>query len=191
MSAALAFKFDINDPTRARAEKPVTEHNTNPGLLARLLDIAQDFPSDEAESDSTPKSRSRKTDRIEKAISSLPALQLKDNEATGQFIELQEWEGIVLDLHDETFSARLTDICNEENPPEVGDFIISDLRNDDMKLLRPGAVFRWIIGYDVSRCGSKQRASQIVFRRLPVWTKHEIDDADREARKLMEGIDWQ
>ena len=36
--------------------------------------------------------------------------------------------------------------------------------------MRPGSVFRWVIGYERSPAGTKKRVSHIVFRDLPVIT---------------------
>jgi len=74
-------------------------------------------------------------------------------------------------------------------PEEEGDFLIEDLRNDDIKMLKPGAVFRWVIGYVIKRDGTKRRSSDIVFRRLPQWTQNDITEADKEAEKLFGEID--
>ncbi len=80
---------------------------------------------------------------------------------------LQEWEGVVSEVREDTLVARLIDVTCRDSPEEEAVFLIEDVRRDDLELLRPGAVFRWIIGYDVKRDGAKRRASQIVFRRLP------------------------
>jgi len=107
-----------------------------------------------------------------------------------QFDVLQEWEGLVSEIVEETFVARLTDITNRDSPEEEADFLIEELSRGDLKLLRPGAVFRWIIGYEMKQNGTKRRVSQIVFRRLPQWTEKEIAEADQEAEKLARSIQW-
>lgn len=106
------------------------------------------------------------------------------------FQALQEWEGFVLNIDEETFTARLIDTVNKENPEEEGDFLIEDLRKDDLKMLKPGAVFRWVIGYVIKHDGTKRRSSDIVFRRLPQWTQRDMSEADKEAKELLEAIDW-
>lgn len=130
------------------------------------------------------------SERVDTILSEIP---FESHESPHQevFQALQEWEGFVQNIDNDTFSARLLDITNKENPEEEGDFLIEDLRNDDIKMLKPGAVFSWVIGYVIKRDGTKRRSSDIVFRRLPQWTQNDITEADKEAKKLFGEIDWQ
>ncbi|SPD76314.1 conserved hypothetical protein [uncultured Desulfobacterium sp.] len=101
------------------------------------------------------------------------------------FTPLQEWEGYVAEIGDETFTARLIDLtADAEQEEEEADFPISELSDTDKQLLRPGAIFRWAIGYRRTRSGSKERVSFIVFRRLPAWTDHELKENRRKAELL-------
>jgi hypothetical protein len=105
---------------------------------------------------------------------------------------LQEWEGYVLSVDKDDFSARLLDITsNAPIEQEIAEFSKSELSVKDLYLLQEGAVFRWIIGNQITRGGQKRRVSQIVFRRLPAWTKSEIDEAWREAKETAEAIEWE
>lgn len=105
------------------------------------------------------------------------------------FIPLQEWEGVVTSLDTEMFVARLADQTNEANPDEEAEFPTSEVSDDDLALLRPGAVFRWTIGFLKAPSGTKRRTSQIVFRRLPQWTEREIREAEELADKLASAFD--
>ena len=90
------------------------------------------------------------------------------------------------------FKARLTDLsANDETESELGEFPISDLSDDDRELLREGAILRWVIGYQVLRGGTRQRISQVVFRRLPAWTKGDLAGADVLAADIISAIDWE
>jgi hypothetical protein len=105
---------------------------------------------------------------------------------------LQEWEGYVLTVYDGIFSARLLDLtANAKIEQEIAEFNVSDISRDDFQLLQEGAVFRWIIGNQITRGGQKRRVSQIIFRRLPAWTKREIEDARREASETSKAIKWE
>ncbi len=106
------------------------------------------------------------------------------------FQVLQEWEGRVLSVGEDTFTARLIDIENNPNHEE-GDFFIKDVRNDDLKLLKPGAIFRWVVGTVVKQDRTEHCYSDIVFRRLSKWSHGELSEADKEARNLSRTIDWQ
>ncbi len=74
---------------------------------------------------------------------------------------------------------------------EEADFDLEDIADPDRDLLREGAIFRWTIGYETAPSGSKKRVSQLVFRRLPKWTRNEIAQADRDADDLLNGINWE
>jgi len=67
---------------------------------------------------------------------------------------------------------------------ERGQFLISELSDDNIPLLREGAKFRWVIGTQISHGGRKRCISEIVFRRLPAWTKRDLDNARLEAEEL-------
>lgn len=108
------------------------------------------------------------------------------------FYPLQEWEGHVIEVGDKTFKARLIDItAGERHDREEVELPIDDLTDDDREILAPGRVFRWAIGYQRSRAGSKKRVSQIVFRRLPQWTERELAEAKEEGRQLSAAIKWE
>ena len=107
------------------------------------------------------------------------------------FSPLQEWEGYVLEVYNDYFTARLVDItAGDSQETEGGEFPIGDVDDKDLSLLKSGAVFRWLIGYEKSYRGTKKRISQVVFRRLPQWTKTDIDEAKNEARRISKKIHW-
>jgi len=114
------------------------------------------------------------------------------NLANSLFLEpSQEWEGYVTAINEETFTARLLDIsardCVES---EEADFPIADLSETDHALLKEGAIFRWVIGYQRSLGGTKRRVSQVTFRRLPAWTKRGLHDAKLKAEAILKSIHW-
>lgn len=121
-----------------------------------------------------------------------PELPRIKEPARRALLPLQEWEGYVMSVSDDGFTAQLVDLTAEDDlPAEEADFSLDDVSDPDRRLLREGAVFRWTIGYEKSVSGTKKRISQIVFRRLPQWTKKEIEAADWTARQLLSGIAWE
>ena len=62
-------------------------------------------------------------------------------------------------------------------------FLFPRFQKTDFKRLRLGSIFRWVIGYERSASGTKQRVSRIVFRELPVVTEQDIAEAEERARK--------
>jgi hypothetical protein len=104
---------------------------------------------------------------------------------------LQEWEGYVTEIREESFSARLVDrTAGKSIEAEAADFPIADLSEDDRKLLVVGGVFRWVIGYQRARGGSKRRVSQVTFRRMPSWSRLELIESAKLAGRLVDAITW-
>lgn len=99
-----------------------------------------------------------------------------------RFIELQKWEGTVIQVFKESYTARLIDLT-EERPDEEAEFSFDEIHDEDIPLVEPGAIFYWSIGYPVIR-GQRFRASVIRFRRLPKWSEEEIITAAEEAEYL-------
>jgi hypothetical protein len=89
---------------------------------------------------------------------------------------LQEWEGFVVSVSKDTFTARLTDLTNPSSmDSEEADIPLNDLDDADQSRIAEGAIFRWVIGYRRSKGGTRERSSRIVLRHLPCWTKRELD----------------
>lgn len=105
---------------------------------------------------------------------------------------IQEWEGYVTEVGLETFKARLVDITSQSIfEEEVAELFKSDISDGQLQLVAEGSVFRWVIGYQRSSSGEKQRVSSIVFRRLPAWTKTDLQSAQTKATYLIEEIVWE
>lgn len=97
---------------------------------------------------------------------------------------LKEWEGVVDWVEDEWFRARLTDIQHRQAEPELVEIDIEDVAPDDRHLIERGAVFYWDIGRKQDRFGSVQNFSEVRFRRMPAWSKRDLEKARAEAKEL-------
>lgn len=104
-------------------------------------------------------------------------------------IALQKWEGIVTDIQDDIFIARLFDKTND-NIEEEAEILINDLHDDDLKLLKPGAVFYLSLGYIIKSTGQKIRGPIIKFRRIPAWTNKELNAIKMRAKERRTFIEW-
>lgn len=102
----------------------------------------------------------------------------------GRFILLQQWEGAVLNIYEETFTALIYDQTNPQNDPEEVDLLLEEVSPQDRPLLQEGAIFYWSIGYDDLSNGQRKRSSNIRFRRLPAWSKKDIDRIMEKASAL-------
>jgi hypothetical protein len=122
---------------------------------------------------------------IEKSI---PNIVNRDPNYVVTFSPLQEWEGYVAYIDNNTFTGHLVDkTAGKKLAEETIDFQIDELSDDNKKLLREGAIFRWSIGYQKVH-GTKRKVSEIVFRRLPALTKKDIESADIRATILSESL---
>ena len=117
----------------------------------------------------------------------LPAKPRQVPSAT--FHALQEWEGYVLAVGREEFEARLIDLtAGATYEGEEATIPRQDVSDHDVKKLRDGAIFRWVIGYERTAGGSRRRVSQIVFRDLPAVTESDLRAGQEWAAKMFESL---
>ncbi|MCB0566867.1 MAG: hypothetical protein KDD01_21065 [Phaeodactylibacter sp.] len=104
---------------------------------------------------------------------------------------VHKWEGIVSEVFEEegSFSAILTGL-NNGGPKEEVTLSFEEVSEEDMPLLKPGAIFYWNIGYEKLH-GQVKKASIIRFKRLPEWTKKDWDQIMDKANELEKGIEWE
>jgi hypothetical protein len=96
------------------------------------------------------------------------------------------WECTVVRLGEESFIATLRSLRDPSDSEKEAEIPIEEVTPDDLELLQPGAVFYWTIGYDISPSGTRRRASQLKFRRLPAWTRKDIERVQSRAAELFE-----
>ena len=104
------------------------------------------------------------------------------------FHALQEWEGYVLEHNEKEFTARLLDLTAGSMQEDEAIIPLVEISEDDLNRLRPGSIFRWVIGYERSTSGTKKRVSQIVFRDLPVMTEKDLSEGEEWAKKIAQSI---
>jgi len=106
-----------------------------------------------------------------------------------RFGVLQKWEGVVSDVGDEAFRARLTDLTGD-HPDQEAEIYVDEISPRDRKRIGPGAIFYWYVGYRDEPNGDRERASRIRFRRLPSLDRYEVESAERAARALRDRLGW-
>ena len=105
------------------------------------------------------------------------------------FHALQEWEGYVLEHNEKEFTARLLDLTAGSMQEDEAIIPLVEISEDDLNRLRPGSIFRWVIGYERSSTSeTKKRVSQIVFRDLPVMTEKDLSEGEEWAKKIAQSI---
>ena len=98
---------------------------------------------------------------------------------------LQEWEGYVIEIDDEKFTARLTDVTGGVTHAGVETEIpLDQISEGDAAKMKVGSIFHWVIGYERTG-GSKKRVSNIVFRDLPSISKSDLRDGQKWAHKIV------
>jgi hypothetical protein len=109
------------------------------------------------------------------------------------FQALSSWEGVVEQVRDGKFRARLVPLSNGQPASgrvEFTDFSFEDLANEsDVRLVEPGAVFYWTIGRARNAAGTVSNVSLVRFRRIPSPPHSRQQQARREARELMSALD--
>lgn len=118
-----------------------------------------------------------------------PALPPVPVQIEDRFRPLAAWDGVVISTSPTGFIARLTSQAGKE-PPEEAEFDWDDVPPSDIGLVAEGAVFYWSIGYLTTASGQVSRASMLRFRRLPVWTREDLDEAWHAADRSAELLGW-
>lgn len=136
--------------------------------------------------DQTPRSDRSYADQVVTDPVQLP-VQLKDLPRRGAFYSIEEWEGVVLDVQRDSFAARLINRSHRGLADEEGRFPMSQLTSpEDRGLIAPGSIFYFSVGYVESPAGQRRTSTFLRFRRLPAWTKGELQEISAEADRLAE-----
>lgn len=104
------------------------------------------------------------------------------------FDVLQKFEGTVQSVQGDSFVARLIDKTNSE-PEEEAEIPLAEIMPGDRDLVKPGAVFYWVIGYRREEYGQLSRSSMIRFQRLPSWSAAEVERAKKAAETFLSFLD--
>jgi hypothetical protein len=105
--------------------------------------------------------------------------------ADARFRALHQFEGTVLEIGEEDFVARTRDLTTPLYADEQVNLPLDDVPPSDRELLKVGAVFYWLIGYEENDEGSRKRTSVLRFRRLPAWSGRAVARVNAAAEDLM------
>jgi len=134
--------------------------------------------------------RTFQPDLLIKDIERLPSIEETGQPPKSHFALLQEWEGYVLDISLDSFTATLYDVTEDRGlADEEAEFPLDELSELDKRLLKPGAVFRWLIGYRIKASG-KERTSRLVFRDLPHWRQKDFIRLESKAQEISDSLKW-
>ncbi|MCQ4313484.1 hypothetical protein NAV33_16540 [Pseudomonas stutzeri] len=105
------------------------------------------------------------------------------------FIAEQEWEGCVLSIYEGQITALLQDL-SRPGLEEQAVFDVDEVSEIYRDLVKEGAIFRWSIGYQRQKGGTKSRLSSLVFRRMPAWNSKDLAKSQEEAEDILSGLQW-
>jgi hypothetical protein len=98
---------------------------------------------------------------------------------------IQLWEGKVIDVDQDLGVMRvLLDAKMGKVPSHTGEIELQWVSDQDMDLVRPGAIF-YLTLYKRTKRGSIENAQELRFRRLPSWTRQQIAQVERDANMLL------
>lgn len=112
-----------------------------------------------------------------------PRVVLRNAEARSR--ALHQFEGTVLEIMEEEFVARTHDLTSPGYADEQVTLPLDDVPPGDRELLKVGAVFYWLIGYEENDEGARKRTSVLRFRRLPAWSGRAVARVNATAADLM------
>lgn len=138
--------------------------------------------------DNVDKTLARQPDQGEDRLAEIVNLPIFSGDAklATTLHPLQEWEGYVVQINNDGFTARLLDVtAGASYEEEEADIPLEEVSESDAAKMQVGSVFRWVIGYERAATGTKKRVSQIVFRDLPAITEKDLQTANERARGLM------
>jgi len=114
-----------------------------------------------------------------------PLIRLTGGHGTiRRFKVLQQFECIVTDVLEDVVVAELMDLTDPSRPNEIAEIPFSDIPSSDHALIMPGSVFYWILGFETSVGGQRNRVSEIRVRRTPKWSENDIEAITAEGQEL-------
>jgi hypothetical protein len=88
---------------------------------------------------------------------------------------IEVWEGEVKSVN---FATRTMNVYLRSKlghaPDHAGQIALEWVPSQDAELVRPGAVFYWTL-YKETRRGSIKNSQELRFRRLPRWSRNQVD----------------
>jgi hypothetical protein len=99
------------------------------------------------------------------------------------FVATGKWEGVVESVDQEggEFDVRMADVLRGDNELFMT-FSMDDVSPEDVRMVVPGAVFYWLVGYYDRLSGQRTRVAELKFRRLPVRRDRDLARARERAK---------
>lgn len=161
---------------------------TSSGSLDTAMRIVGDvrFESDVGSASAAGSFQTFTLGSLQRMVNAPEPIRLVPDARTANVL-LQLWEGTVVGVGQGEFTAVVRDKTNTTNPDEEVVISFEELGDEDRPLVRIGAIFYWSIRYEQEPGLPRRRVTRIRFRRLPAWSKSEVqrvDDFAQRARSL-------
>lgn len=94
------------------------------------------------------------------------------------------WESEVVDVdtYNHAFTARIKEEDSQDSlTDDYVEFLFSEVKKDEWKYIKQGALFNWHVGHKRSAKGQVENTSLIIFRMMPVW-KNKAEQASEKAK---------
>jgi hypothetical protein len=153
------------------------------GIFPRIDDNRSEFAHLENDSSKARKSVKMPSSAVEFiSIPRVSALKSVREGALASVIHI--WEGTVVSVD---VGAGVMDVRLDDRSGAVAshfaEISLEWVVDQDKELVEPGAIFYWTLYKEIKR-GSISNAEEIRFRRLPNWTKVQLDNVTTEAANL-------
>ncbi|MBI4937050.1 MAG: hypothetical protein HY846_02305 [Nitrosomonadales bacterium] len=104
-------------------------------------------------------------------------------------VPIQVWEGCVQSVNIEKGTMKaLLHAKIGVIPEHVGEIDLQWVSDQDVDLIRPGAIFYLTLFKRVKRGGSIENSQAIQFRRRPSWSKSQVDKVNERANMFLSKI---
>jgi hypothetical protein len=164
--------------------KTGTQANWKPDTLPVLYKIPDDILNMSGSESNNAKTYKNATLSPKKKSLAQSFSDISWHRLPGEYELLQLWEGCVLCVYEERFKAKIIDKTDKETPDEEVIIPIQEIDSDDLRLLKPGAIFYWSMRYAKRPGDGKRRESVIRFRRLINLSQTQLKTAKEEALRL-------
>ncbi len=97
---------------------------------------------------------------------------------------IKDWEGCITKIDGEDIYAKLFDSADEGF--SIYEFTLDEVSEDDLSLLKKGALFFLYMGYYTNEKGTRMKTSHLKFRRIPT---EQIDEFIDEGLDTINHLD--
>jgi hypothetical protein len=117
-------------------------------------------------------------------IETLASLASRPLDTAPDSVELEVWEGVVLEVDPISHTMQVTlEAKNSNIEPHTAKISFEYVADQDEDLVRPGAVF-YLMLYNQTVRGTIYNIQNLRFRRRPDWSKKQIESIELDAKRL-------